>query len=404
MSEKKSCQNISEVDLDLVLMEWFLSFNIEMIHLTIQYLRVDDLYILKRYISKRELRNVCLDINIYLKNVKYSFKEELSYLHGLRSDDEIRWATRNCYPEVIKYLASKYYSEKVSQHGPPENIRYRGDYKSVYYPEYLIINQGIEEYSRDILNLACENGHLDMVEYLVKHMKNRYVFGESSLNHPSRQALNLASENGHLPVVKLLVKEYRPVQAKGALDRASKNGHVPVVEFLLFKWYTSRYAMTLASSNGHLEVLELLDDFDNYCPKSAIHRACANGHLPIVKFLVEHENKYPFTDYAINWAGKYGHLEIVKFLDSKKEYTLGRIESVMECAMKNKHLNVVNYFESKYIEMVEAGGTIFIIQNERLNAIGNISLREKIREKIGGRIESLDILFKDVIKMIINYL
>lgn len=85
-------------------------------------------------------------------------------------------------------------------------------------------------------------------------------------------AIRWASENGHLAVVELLLKH-------GADCTASDN-----------------YAIRWASYNGHLAVVELLLKHGADCTADnnyAIFRASANGHLAIVELLHKHGAKLP---------------------------------------------------------------------------------------------------------------
>ena len=59
------------------------------------------------------------------------------------------------------------------------------------------------------------NGHIKVVKYLHEEVK-----GECT-----KDAMNWASENGHLEVVKAECKKY-------AMDWASKNGHIEIVTYL----------------------------------------------------------------------------------------------------------------------------------------------------------------------------
>ena len=122
----------------------------------------------------------------------------------------------------------------------------------------LAVQAGADIYTGYALRWASENGHLSVVEVLVKACANVHVADDD--------ALRLASENGHLPIVKLLVHAGADVHAMGnmALRMASYYGHLSVVEFLV-----------QAGANVHAD-----DDW-------ALIEASARGHLDVVEFLVK---------------------------------------------------------------------------------------------------------------------
>ena len=75
---------------------------------------------------------------------------------------------------------------------------------------------------------AAENGHLDIVKYLVEDQK-------ADIHYNDEFALQWASGAGYLDVVKYLVEHGANIQERedGALRQASKNGHLDVAEYLL---------------------------------------------------------------------------------------------------------------------------------------------------------------------------
>ena len=83
-----------------------------------------------------------------------------------------------------------------------------------------MIENGADVHANDDLALcrASTNGHLEVVEFLVK----------------DEYSLRYASENGHLEVVEFLVKNGADVHANDdlALCWASENDHLEIVEFL----------------------------------------------------------------------------------------------------------------------------------------------------------------------------
>ena len=80
----------------------------------------------------------------------------------------------------------------------------------------------------------------------------------------SDYALRYAANNGHLEVVKYLIDKGADVRAWSdyALRLAANNGHLEVVKYLIDKGADVRalndYALRYAAFNGHLEVVKYL--------------------------------------------------------------------------------------------------------------------------------------------------
>lgn len=149
------------------------------------------------------------------------------------------------------------------------------------------------------IQTAAENGHLRTVQLLLEsagHCSERYANlptesldgGEIDIEEdidiaqaqlsPSSYPLHLAAENGHVFVVNELLKHgartdvMTKVDNQTPLHLAAKNGHVLVVEKLL--------------DNGADFEAEATDKWDN----TPLHYAIANGHTPIVRMFLK---KFP---------------------------------------------------------------------------------------------------------------
>lgn len=82
-------------------------------------------------------------------------------------------------------------------------------------------------WSSTLLHAASQNGHLDVVKFLLQ--QNVSLTERNGVN---LSALQLAAQNGHLEVVTLLHKNGAQAD-QGALYHAAANGHDDVVKFLL---------------------------------------------------------------------------------------------------------------------------------------------------------------------------
>jgi DNA-binding FrmR family transcriptional regulator len=149
-----------------------------------------------------------------------------------------------------------------------------------------------ENLNNDPLVLATENGHVDVVDCLLRHA----MFDPSASNN---YAVRLAAVRGHLAVVERLLQDKRvdpSVKYNLAVRRAAENGHLAVVERLLQDErvdpsVSNNNAVQLAAWNGHLAVVERLLQDKRVDPSAdnnfAVRLAARNGQLAVVDRLLE---------------------------------------------------------------------------------------------------------------------
>ena len=169
---------------------------------------------------------------------------------------------------------------------------------------------------------AAENGHVDVVDCLLRHAT---MFDPSA---DENCAIRLAAANGHLAVVERLLQDERvdpSDEDNYAVRLAARNDHLAVVERLLHDVSVDpsardSEAIQLAAARGHLAVVERLmqdtrvdpSDLDNF----AVGLAAQNGHLAVLERLLQDERVDPSAsnNFAIQWAAQFGHLAVVKRL------------------------------------------------------------------------------------------
>lgn len=104
------------------------------------------------------------------------------------------------------------------------------------------------------LHVACANGHLHIVEYLV-------LIHNADVKSLDDNAIIQASLYGHLEVVKFLISQGADVKAQNNFPVvwASRNGHLEVVKYLISQGAEkSECAFVIAKINGHDEVCNYL--------------------------------------------------------------------------------------------------------------------------------------------------
>lgn len=155
------------------------------------------------------------------------------------------------------------------------------------------------------LALACYDGKLDMVKFLIDPIINTPI---NRRDNKGLIALHYACQGGFVDIVELLV-------ARGSDKSAADyiGGATPLL---------------LAIMSGNIKLVELLlspSDVDSALEKSGqtlLHTACQAGHLEIVKLLIQNgANLDPliwgkFT--AVDVARDYGHEDIAKYIESEQ--------------------------------------------------------------------------------------
>ncbi|CAK4082178.1 unnamed protein product [Aphanomyces euteiches] len=142
----------------------------------------------------------------------------------------------------------------------------------------------------------------------------RFVHTTFSLS-VRRELMELACRNGQLTVVEYLESQRCPV---GCLDAAASNGHLDVLEFLKSRrpneFVVSHAAMANAARNGHADVVAFLYECNVDCQAGAFTDAAANGHIDVVKFIMEHYHDTDLEKEALWQATRHGRLAVVHYL------------------------------------------------------------------------------------------
>lgn len=258
-----------------------------------------------------------------------------------------------------------------------------------------------DDKNRTALMYACENGHLEAVQYLVENGATINIWGgfeshdvplllasynghleivkyllekgadiNSASEYASHTALILASINGHLEIVKFLVENNADMnqtdnETYTALMWASDNGYTAIVEYLLENGATdypekniidSAIAGDLANVQKSIENGADINMTEADSINSALDYASMYGHTEIVKYLLENgadiNSTSGFGTTPLMYAAQNGHLEIIRLLveggaDLERVNSVGRGETALMFAAQNGHLNIVKYLAPK---------------------------------------------------------
>ena len=163
-----------------------------------------------------------------------------------------------------------------------------------------------------MLHAAAQAGRLDVVEYLLQHSID--ISKKSGSNNT---AIQLAAENGHLEVVEML-RNAGGIPDGLSLHHSALNGHKLVVKYLLNVSVkdtciqgTSSPIVVTGADDKELNITPKVYVHDNYhlhSRETALHAAVKRGHPSVIKVLLtEDRNAINCT----NSAGRFPQHEAV---------------------------------------------------------------------------------------------
>jgi len=201
--------------------------------------------------------------------------------------------------------------------------------------------------SGETMMLAVENGHLDVVKWLVEEYGEDPAVDIFSQDRKEREhstspfAMVAAARNGHLAVLQYL-HELEISRNNSAKKRKSSE-----VTFLATPKCSTR-AMDDAAANGHLGILRWLhQNRTEGCTSSAWAMAAAGGHLCVLKWLHEHRLG-SCTASAMDCAAASGKLDVVQWLHANT--SAGCTTMAMDAAAEGGHLDVVQWLHAHRTE------------------------------------------------------
>jgi ankyrin repeat protein len=182
------------------------------------------------------------------------------------------------------------------------------------------------------IHYAVENGHIELVEYLLNYGANI-----ESKDYSDKVALHYAAENGHTEIVKLLLNNGANMEAKSninytALHFSILKGYLEIVELLLenganmeVKNNEGQTPLLAATRKGNDDIVKLLLNAGanieamNNTGQVPLINATENCYPKIVKLLLNAganiEAKHNFFYYtALNLAAARGYTEIIRLL------------------------------------------------------------------------------------------
>ena len=192
---------------------------------------------------------------------------------------------------------------------------------------------------RTLFHIACEKGHMDIIQYFITEQGCDPVMKDNNDDMP----IHIACLNGHFNVVKYLISEQRcDPNSKGEfggtpLHSACESGFMELIQYLI-------------SEQGCN--VELPDNVG----EMPIHIACLNGHFNVVKYLISEQQCDPnikgeFGGTPLHSACESGCMELIQYLISEQGCNVELPDNVgnmpIHIACLNGHFNVVKYLISE---------------------------------------------------------
>ena len=256
-----------------------------------------------------------------------------------------------------------------------------------------------------LLHIGCQNGHLDIVQYLIEHHK----CNPETTTPNGHTPLHLACKSGHLHIVKCLITDHKcnphctDNDGYTPLHAASESGNIETVKYLITEQgcdpqvsdSIDNTPLHYASKSGHLDIVKcLITEFNCHPQKlnsrgsTPLHFACKGGQiavarylikehqcnpnytnmfgntslhfaccLPLVKYLIDEHacnpqivNNYGLT--SLHFACLNGHLDTTKYLISdcncNPQCSANNGNTPLHCACQNGHLEVAKYLITEH--------------------------------------------------------
>ncbi|XP_055953567.1 uncharacterized protein LOC129989212 [Argiope bruennichi] len=212
-----------------------------------------------------------------------------------------------------------------------------------------------------LLHLATVNGHLSVVETLLKFR----IDIDATVPENGMTSLHLAIKYDHTEIVEMLVRKKANVNIQSEdghtpLHLASADGSIRMIEILLnvgaklsIRNKSNQLPVELAAANGHLIAVKILLETQEENLNNLLHIAAKNGNLEIAKYLIGKNCDLHFRDSMhlkpIHVAVQHGHLDIVKlFLKSDESL---KDNTLLHLAVSRSNLDLVKFLIDEKVDL-----------------------------------------------------
>lgn len=295
----------------------------------------------KYIISKNDKNNIILSSihNLDICTVKILENANFNFDHFLTC------ACENGKLDIVKHLVSK--GVNVNEEDTV-SLKYACEYGHIQIVDFLIKNNanindslGIvvacEKGFIDIVKLlidngakieeclkyACKSGNLNLVKYLIEQK-------EVDVNEDNTLSLCYACKYNYIEIVKYLIEKNANIDDSYAMINACLHGYDDIVQLLIDnggdvnieffnEWYEEiYYPITYAVENNHLSTVELLIKHNaniHIDDESSLSIACQKGYVEIVKLLIKNGANIHVNDDVLSVFLEKFELSVIELLN-----------------------------------------------------------------------------------------
>ncbi|XP_053381405.1 uncharacterized protein LOC128549123 [Mercenaria mercenaria] len=205
---------------------------------------------------------------------------------------------------IAAYMGHLHTFEALVKRGANITFRTKSFHSIIDFESAFLVSFEHKFWGYGILDIAAQNGHAHLVNYIIKQNGNMFQYPVQKMNAANLLPIHLACKRGHINVVKLLHQKYPYMLDWLCLYYASEIGNKEFVEFILNKNLTDRCSRCESSIHwipdkklrvqGQIVSHEtdpyeyvLFDDWNKIACESALHVAVRKHRLDVVKILIK---------------------------------------------------------------------------------------------------------------------
>ncbi|KAJ7829332.1 ankyrin repeat-containing domain protein [Mycena leptocephala] len=340
--------------------------------------------------------------------------------------DPLQLACARHHVDIVQMLIEKKFDVNAAgglYPSPLESVAPTGSSWRIGHPEIEKLLRDAGAHRRETgmkgLQIASENGQVEMVSYLLKdggrdkggtaleaaarrgHIDVAKMFLDKVVDLEAvprsralRAALEATSTGGYIDITRMVLDKIAELDVvsdySGALEAAASNGHTTIVGLLLERGAEindsprkTSTALEAASSEGHVDLAKMLldkaADLDAVCRifSGALEAASTRGHIDIARIVLD---KAADLDAVSNYSGAlraaaiYGDVAIVSLLLERGAEVDNRpwetVSSSLENAVERGHADIVRLllgrqakFDDQLLRVAVTGGFVDIVDS-----------------------------------------
>lgn len=278
-------------------------------------------------IRKRSANNFKTAVDIFeaarigdLNSVKYWIEKQGIDINikssGYSPKTPLQVACANGHLEIVKYLLVK----KADVNGTQLESAVENGHLDVV--KYLIEEKAVDiksdrhiSFNLSLIRKVTEKGYLNLMKYLIE--KTGVDINSDVFN--GQTLLHVAAYYSPLDVFKYLVEEKK-------VDLNTKTYRQETALYIAAEWERFEIVKYLVEKGADVTIANSIEEF------SVLHAAALNGPLDAVKYLVENKGIDPniksHSGYTpLMWAANGGQLNIVKYLTEERKVNVNATDS-----------------------------------------------------------------------------